>query len=77
MSCVFVVVMDWTETRAPPPTGTSPTMMRRVCLRGNGDAATSGIPRLISLTVSLSRTVAFLPTRTTNAWSESLLEADV
>jgi len=58
ISCVFVVVMDWTDTGAPPPTGTSPTISRCVCLRGNGDVATEGIPRLISLTRPLSRTRA-------------------
>jgi hypothetical protein len=30
---VSVFVMLWTETGAPPPTGTPPTRMRRVFLR--------------------------------------------
>ena len=32
-SRVSVFVMLWTETGAPPPTGTPPTRMRRVFLR--------------------------------------------
>lgn len=46
--------MDCTDTGAPPPTGTSPTIMRRVLLRGKGVVWTSGIPRLIALTGPLS-----------------------
>jgi hypothetical protein len=32
-SAVFVVVIDWTVTGAPPPTGTSPTRICRVSRR--------------------------------------------
>ena len=33
-SAVFVVVIDWTVTGASPPTGTEPTIIWRVFLRG-------------------------------------------
>src|SRR5215469_1651680 len=60
-SAVTVVVIDWTETGAPPPTGTAcvplPTItwrdVRRVA-RGAGGAA--GIPRSIFITESASLT---------------------
>lgn len=32
-SAVWVVVIDWTDTGAPSPTGTGPTRIRRVFLR--------------------------------------------
>ena len=35
-SLVGVLVIVWTVTGAPPPTGTLPTMMRRVARRGKG-----------------------------------------
>jgi hypothetical protein len=46
-SAVSVVVIDCTETGAPPPTGTAPTMTWREVRRGaNGCAGAAGIPRL-------------------------------
>src|SRR5689334_19067938 len=50
-SAVSVVVIDCTDTGAPPPTGTEPTMICRLCRRaasGGGASAppTTGIPRL-------------------------------
>ena len=38
-SAVLVVVMDCTVTGVPPPTGTSPIMMRRVTWRGLNSSA--------------------------------------
>src|SRR5215213_6564334 len=52
-SAVSVVVIDCTLTGAPPPTGTEPTMIRRLCRRGaRGGGGTAGIPRLIAVTVT-------------------------
>ena len=43
-SAVSVVVIDCTETGAPPPTGTEPTMIWRDCRRGaSGGGGTGGI----------------------------------
>lgn len=39
-SAVRVVVMDWTETGASPPTGTRPTMTWRDTRRGKGASGT-------------------------------------
>ena len=50
-SAVRVVVIDCTDTGAPPPTGTEPTMIWRLLRRSastGGGAA--GIPRLIAPT---------------------------
>src|SRR3954469_16554102 len=50
-SAVRVVVIDCTDTGAPPPTGTEPTMSWRLGRRGaNGGVGAAGIPRLIALT---------------------------
>ena len=50
-SAVSVVVIDWTQTGAPPPTGTEPTMIWRLCRRGaSGGGGTAGMPRLIAVT---------------------------
>src|SRR5215472_3512604 len=58
-SAVSVVVIDWTDTGAPPPTGTAclplPTM---ICLdtrsAASGGAGTSGMPRSIVMTLVAS-----------------------
>ncbi|GIJ38048.1 hypothetical protein Vwe01_13730 [Micromonospora andamanensis] len=51
MSAVNVVVIDWTDTGAPPPTGTDPTMIWRLARRGaSGGGGTGGIPRLTAVT---------------------------
>ena len=43
---VSVVVIDWTDTGAPPPTGTEPTMICRDSLRSaSGAGGAAGIPR--------------------------------
>ncbi|GAB3082249.1 hypothetical protein GCM10027186_46300 [Micromonospora schwarzwaldensis] len=43
--------MDCTETGAPPPTGTEPTMIWRLARRGaSGGGGTGGIPRLTAVT---------------------------
>lgn len=48
---VRVVVIDCTETGAPPPTGTEPTMIWRLARRGaSGGGGTAGIPRLTAVT---------------------------
>lgn len=48
---VRVVVIDCTETGAPPPTGTDPTMIWRLIRRGaSGGGGTAGIPRLTAVT---------------------------
>ena len=39
MSEVKVVVIDCTEIGAPPPTGTEPTIIWRLCRRGATEAA--------------------------------------
>src|SRR6476619_2252060 len=45
---VRVVVIDCTETGAPPPTGTEPTMIWRDCLRSaSGAGGTGGLPSSI------------------------------
>src|SRR5688500_3506102 len=50
-SAVSVVVIDWTDTGAPPPTGTDPTMIWRLCRRGaSGGGGTAGMPRLTDVT---------------------------
>src|SRR5215212_4922150 len=49
-SAVSVVVIDCTLTGAPPPTGTEPTMIRRLCRRGaRGGGGTAGMPRLTAV----------------------------
>ena len=58
-SAVSVVVIDWTETGAPPPTGTAclplPTITWRDCRRGaSGSSGTSGMPRSTVITESAS-----------------------
>src|SRR5258705_11652745 len=51
-SAVSVVVIDWTETGAPPPTGTEPTMIWRLARRGaSSGAGAAGRPRLMAVTV--------------------------
>src|SRR5215469_7779543 len=57
-SAVSVVVIDCTETGAPPPTGTAcgplPTMIWRETRRAaSGGAATSGMPRLTVIVIAL------------------------
>jgi hypothetical protein len=50
-SAVSVVVIDCTLIGAPPPTGTEPTMICRLCRRGaSGGGGTAGMPRLIAVT---------------------------
>src|SRR3954452_13737353 len=44
-SAVSVVVIDWTDTGAPPPTGTDPTSIRREARRVATDSGTEGRPR--------------------------------
>ncbi len=52
MSAVSVVVIDCTETGAPPPTGTEPTMIWRLLRRSaSAGGGADGIPRLIAVTV--------------------------
>jgi hypothetical protein len=52
---VSVVVIDWTDTGAPPPTGTEPTMIWRLLRRGaSGAGGADGMPRLIAVTFSLT-----------------------
>src|SRR5258705_70925 len=52
MSDVRVVVIDWTETGAPPPTGTEPTMIWRLARGGaKSGAGAAGRPRLMAVTV--------------------------
>src|SRR3954453_16611430 len=52
---VNVVVIDCTETGAPPPTGTDPTMICRDLRRGaNGSTGTAGIPRFTLVTGELT-----------------------
>src|ERR671916_2279473 len=52
---VSVFVIDCTETGAPPPTGTPPTMICREWRRGaSWGAGTEGRPKLIAVTLSLS-----------------------
>src|SRR5712691_4338699 len=66
---VSVVVMDWTVTGAPPPTGTEPTMIWRDSLRGaskswaSGAVGACGIPRsvLIAPIRSVSTTESLYP----------------
>src|SRR5215207_5226048 len=54
-SAVSVVVIDCTLTGAPPPTGTLPTMIWRLCRRGaSGGGGTAGIPRLTAVMCALS-----------------------
>src|SRR5262249_55785663 len=46
---VSVVVIDCTETGAPPPTGTLPTMIWRLWRRGaSGTGGLTGMPRLMA-----------------------------
>src|SRR5688500_8302133 len=45
MSAVTVVVIDWTETGAPPPTGTRPTITWRLARRGARGGGGSDGPR--------------------------------
>src|ERR1700733_1272301 len=57
-SAVSVVVIDCTETGAPPPTATAcwplPTMIWRDIRRGaSGAGATSGMPRLTVMIIAL------------------------
>src|SRR3954466_5251729 len=55
MSAVSVVVIDCTLTGAPPPTGTEPTMILRLCRRGaSAGGGTAGIPRLTAVMCALS-----------------------
>src|SRR5947209_19565207 len=50
-SAVSVVVIDWTLTGAPPPTGTGPTMICRDCRRGaSAGAGAAGMPRFTAVT---------------------------
>ena len=52
-SAVSVVVIDWTDTGAPPPTGTDPTMIWRLWRRGaSGGGGTAGMPRLTAVTAN-------------------------
>src|SRR3954452_17363766 len=52
-SAVSVVVMDCTLPGAPPPTGTAPTMRRRLCRRGaSAGGGTAGMPRLMAVTAA-------------------------
>jgi hypothetical protein len=58
-SAVRVVVIDWTDTGAPPPTGTAclpwPTMIWRDFRRGaSGSRAGWGMPRSIVMTPAAS-----------------------
>jgi hypothetical protein len=50
MSAVLVVVIDCTDTGAPPPTATGPTMICRDFRRGaSGCGGAGGVPRLIAV----------------------------
>src|SRR5580693_5798512 len=61
-SAVRVVVIDCTDTGAPPPTGTEPTMIWRDWRRGaSGAAGACGIPR--SVLIALIRSVGTLESR--------------
>src|SRR5215472_17902626 len=52
-SAVSVVVIDWTETGAPPPTGTLPTMSWRDLRRSaSGGGGSPGTPRSTAITQS-------------------------
>ena len=51
MSVVGVVVIDWTEIGASPPTGTFPTMICLVLRRGVSTGGVFGSPRLIAGTL--------------------------
>src|SRR5512139_3022064 len=54
-SAVRVVVIDCTETGAPPPTGTEPTMIWRLGRRGaRAGGGAAGSPRLIAVIDCLS-----------------------
>ena len=60
-SAVSVVVIDCTETGAPPPTGTEPTMIWRLLRRSaSGGGGAAGIPRLIAVTECDLRTRFYL-----------------
>src|ERR1017187_7783503 len=48
VSAVFVTVMDWTDTGAPPPTGTFPTFIWRVLRRSANVAPVLAIDRQLS-----------------------------
>ncbi len=53
MSVVGVVVIDWTDTGASPPTSTPPTSIWRDLRRtASGRAGTAGIPRAMELMLS-------------------------
>ena len=53
MSVVCVVVIDWTDTGASPPTSTPPTLIWRDLRRtASGRAGTAGIPRAMELMLS-------------------------
>src|SRR5690349_14570897 len=53
-SAVNVVVIDCTDTGAPPPTGTGPTMIWRDTRRGaSSGAGAAGIPRFTTIGYSL------------------------
>src|SRR5689334_14212801 len=55
MSDVRVVVIDCTDTGAPPPTATGPTSIRRDTRRGAiGRAGTSGTPKEMAVMSSLA-----------------------
>src|SRR3954468_6186806 len=55
-SAVRVVVIDWTEIGASPPTGTSPTAICRLCRRcASGFGGAAGIPRVTAVTSFLVR----------------------
>jgi hypothetical protein len=63
MSVVFVVVIDCTETGAPPPTRTLPTLICRVGRRGaSTGGGTAGIPRLMVIDSSFDSFRLPLPT---------------
>src|SRR4051794_39464882 len=57
MSVVFVVVIDWTDTGASPPTGTEPTMIcRDRRLGASGGGGTAGVPNGTAVMNRLSLT---------------------
>src|SRR3954451_24219124 len=61
-SVVGVVVIDCTETGAPPPTSTPPTSICRVTRRSaSGRGGSSGMPRLTDVMAPLSRTATSRP----------------
>src|SRR5258705_374186 len=63
-SDVSVVVIDWTDTGAPPPTGTLPTMIWREWRRGaSGSTGALGITRLTAVTAASTR--SYLPNKCT------------